>query len=260
MDYKEIVKNKRTRRKLIATSAVLSLSSVPIIVLAMLEDNLVFLIVGFGLLAAAVGIYFFFAYCLAMYVRGKRKEFIEEGQKEQRQISEQPDDEMDRPLFAVGQKLLFTASNSIMFVGFGIFFACMSWYALTSMEASSLTSFFAAGNVLVAVTIFLFVLAVPYGRADVYEDRIQLFSIRLFGLVKKEAGTIVFEDVTSVGCWRTPVTIGVKQIVIVIQLPRWRESFDSTYSIEDRKRLASIFRQKSSEHGFEFLDEDGLLG
>jgi hypothetical protein len=56
------------------------------------------------------------------------------------------------------------------------------------------------------------------------------------------------------------VTIGVKQTRILIQLQRWNQSFDATYSIEDRRKLATVFREKSLEHGFEFLDEAGLLG
>ncbi|MHA1952300.1 MAG: hypothetical protein ACW987_20895 [Candidatus Thorarchaeota archaeon] len=261
MDYKEIVKNKRTRKKLIATSAVLSLSSIPIIVLAMLQDNLVFVILGSGLLVAAVGIYFFYMFCLVMYVRGKRKEIIEDSPRGQyRTLEGEAESETDRPIFVVGQSLTFLVSFRVIFTVFGFVFVYMSWLMLSAEKVTPFTSVFAAGYALVAATIFLFILLIPHGRADVYEDRIQLFSLRLFGLVKREAGTIAFEDVNRVECFRTWVTIGVKQTRILIQLQRWNQSFDATYSIEDRRKLATVFREKSLEHGFEFLDEAGLLG
>ncbi len=166
-------------------------------------------------------------------------------------------EEPDHPRFLMKQRLALHLPARLIALTFGGIFIWRAWFA--GVERGEYEPFYVTGLTLGAIFMFLVYLFFPVGLAYVRDDRIRITTLRLFGLIRREAGEVQFDDIRRLETHRIPLRYFRKQVIVLIHLSRGRVMFDAGYLMEDRKRLTRLLHEKSGLLGFEVIDNVGLL-
>jgi hypothetical protein len=167
------------------------------------------------------------------------------------------DQDANAPLFTMKQRPAHHLPSRLIALTFGVIFIWRAWFA--GVERGEFEPLYVGGFTLGAMFLFLVYLFFPIGFVEVYEERIRIATLRLFGLIRREAGEAWFDQMRRLETQRAPLSFFGKQVIVVIHVVGGEFTFDASYGIEDRKRLTRLLHKKSGLNDFEVIDNVGLL-
>ncbi len=149
------------------------------------------------------------------------------------------------------QKLAFPVGLSIFFL---VASAIMMWIVVFGFQSIALKVIYAAASIFLIISPLL----MPIGRIELDEKGIQMTVTRMLGSWERIPRRFEYGEIDRVECTRYPFFFTAKETGVIVHSARQRIVVCAIFSMEDRKRMASLLRDLSKEYGFEFTDDVGL--
>ena len=151
----------------------------------------------------------------------------------------------------VKQRLGTPIGSSLIFIVCGV---VMIGFVIIGIRSSTIMFMW----IVPAIFAMIFPLLIPIARIEFDKTGIQLITTRMLGLSERVSLRFEYDEIDRVECARYSFFFTAKERGIIVHSSRDRIVAGAIFSLRDRKSMASLLRDLSTEHDFEFSDEARL--